>query len=64
VLICPSFPEIAAAYVDAYIAASDVSRERIQCWLPFVAAARLAEGVPDEAGRLMKMASLTTGETG
>jgi aminoglycoside phosphotransferase (APT) family kinase protein len=46
--------ELASAYVDAYSQVSDESRDRILNWLPFVAAARLAEGVP-ESDDLMKM---------
>jgi aminoglycoside phosphotransferase (APT) family kinase protein len=56
VLIRCMFPEIAAAYVAAYVAVSDESLERISSWLPFVAAARLAEGVPEEADELVEMA--------
>jgi hypothetical protein len=52
----PSFvaPEMASAYVDAYAQVSGKSRAAILDWLPFVAAARLAEGVP-EVDDLMKM---------
>lgn len=57
VLIRPAAPDLAAAYVDAYAAAAGESRDRIFAWLPFVAAARLAEGVPDEAEGLMAMAA-------
>jgi aminoglycoside phosphotransferase (APT) family kinase protein len=56
VLIRRMAPQIAAAYVDAYVAVSDESPERISSWLPFVAAARLAEGVPEEADELVEMA--------
>jgi aminoglycoside phosphotransferase (APT) family kinase protein len=55
VLIRPSAPELASAYVEAYAAAGGESRDRILGWLPFVAAARLAEGVPDEVDGLMEM---------
>jgi hypothetical protein len=55
VLIRPSAPELASAYVEAYAAASGVSRDRILGWLPFVAAARLAEDVPNEVDGLMEM---------
>jgi aminoglycoside phosphotransferase (APT) family kinase protein len=57
VLIRRMAPKIAAAYVDAYVAASNESLERILSWLPFVAAARLAEGVPEEADGLVELAS-------
>ncbi len=55
VLIKHADAEIASAYVDAYVGISGESRERILGWLPFVAAARLAEGVSDEADELMAM---------
>ncbi|WP_026873755.1 phosphotransferase family protein [Inquilinus limosus] len=55
VLIRPVAPDLAAAYVDAYAAASGERRDRILAWLPFVAAARLAEGVPDQAEALLAM---------
>jgi aminoglycoside phosphotransferase (APT) family kinase protein len=56
VLISPSSPELASAYVDAYAELSGGSRDRILAWLPFVAAARLAEGVPNEVDGLIEMA--------
>ena len=46
--------ELASAYVDAYSQVSGESRDAILSWLPFVAAARFAEGVP-EVDDLMKM---------
>jgi hypothetical protein len=45
---------MASAYVDAYSEVSGIGREAILNWLPFVAAARLAEGVPEVAD-LMQM---------
>lgn len=57
VLIRHSAPQIASAYVDAYAAVGDRSAREIRAWLPFIAAARLAEGVPDEEGELLKMAA-------
>jgi hypothetical protein len=48
---------VASAYVDAYAGIGGASRERILGWLPFVAAARLAEDVQDEADGLMEMAA-------
>jgi aminoglycoside phosphotransferase (APT) family kinase protein len=56
VLIRHVAPEIASAYVDAYAEVSGESRERILGWLPFVAAARLEEGVPSEVDSLIKLA--------
>jgi len=56
VLIKPQSAGLAATYVDAYAAAASVSQEAILNWLPFVAAARLAEGVTSEADGLMQMA--------
>jgi aminoglycoside phosphotransferase (APT) family kinase protein len=55
VLICRVAPEIAAAYVEAYARASDCRTGDIFAWLPFVAAARLTEGVPSQEDQLMKM---------
>jgi hypothetical protein len=45
--------EIAPAYLDAYCGISGMARERILNWLPFVAAAKLAEDVPRELGGLL-----------
>jgi hypothetical protein len=45
--ITTSPPEMASAYIDAYSQVSEKSRSEILNWLPFVAAARLAEGVPE-----------------
>jgi hypothetical protein len=56
VLIRPVAPDLADAYVEVYAAAANESKDRILAWLPFVAAARLAEGVPDETAGLMIMA--------
>jgi aminoglycoside phosphotransferase (APT) family kinase protein len=57
VLIRHPAPEVASLYVDAYAAVSGHNRREIEAWLPFIAAARLAEGVPDEEGELLKMAA-------
>jgi aminoglycoside phosphotransferase (APT) family kinase protein len=54
VLLRPVAPEMASAYVDAYSEVSGIGRDAILNWLPFVAAARLAEGVPEVAD-LMQM---------
>jgi aminoglycoside phosphotransferase (APT) family kinase protein len=55
VLIKPTSPEMATAYVDTYAQISGESLEQIFRWLPVVAAARLAEGVPVEADGLLAM---------
>jgi aminoglycoside phosphotransferase (APT) family kinase protein len=55
VLMRPAAPELAAAYVGAYGQFSRETKERIFGWLPFVAAARLAEGVPSDEPALMEM---------
>ncbi|WFU11008.1 aminoglycoside phosphotransferase family protein [Rhizobium sp. CB3090] len=44
---------LAAAYVDAYAGINGRSRAAVLAWLPYVAAARLAEDVPDEVEGLM-----------
>jgi aminoglycoside phosphotransferase (APT) family kinase protein len=53
VLIRHPAPGLAAAYVDVYAAHTGIDREAILAWLPFVAAARLAEGVPQEVEGLL-----------
>ncbi len=55
VLIRPVATEVAGAYVEAYASGGE-TRERVYRWLPFVAAARLAEGLPDEEEALMEAA--------
>ena len=55
VLIKPSAPDQAASYVEAYAQLAGGSLEDVFKWLPVVAAARLAEGVPDEVAGLMAM---------
>lgn len=54
VLLRATAPHMASAYIDAYVQASGESRDTILEWLPLVAAARLAEGVP-EVSELLKM---------
>ena len=44
--------EVGEPYLDAYCRVSGSSCQKILDWLPFVAAARLAEGVPGELDRL------------
>jgi aminoglycoside phosphotransferase (APT) family kinase protein len=56
VLIRPVSPTLADAYADAYAAVSGVRRSAIMAWLPYVAAARLAEGVREDVPVLLEMA--------
>jgi hypothetical protein len=60
VLIGAVNPDLAQAYVDAYVTATGLDRTAVYAWLPVVAAARLAEKVPDETPRLL---ALARGET-
>jgi aminoglycoside phosphotransferase (APT) family kinase protein len=48
--------EVAEAYLDAYFAASPLPRTAVFAWLPVLAAARIAENVPDEVDALIAMA--------
>lgn len=48
--------DLAEAYLDAYFAASPLSRAAVFAWLPVLAAARIAENVPDEVDALIAMA--------
>jgi aminoglycoside phosphotransferase (APT) family kinase protein len=59
VLIRSVSAELAEAYVEAYVAMTDMDRARIEAWLPIVAGARLAEGVPHEAEALLALAAAT-----
>jgi len=56
VLMRPRWESVARDYVDSYVAATGVSRAAVMAWLPFVAAARLAEGVPQEEAALLALA--------
>ena len=47
---------LAERYVDAYCAATGMDRTAVHAWLPVVAAARLAEKVPEETERLLALA--------
>ena len=47
--------ELAAPYLDAYCRRAETSRQAIFDWLPYIAAARLAEIVPGEADRLSEI---------
>ena len=56
VLIGAVDQRIAEGYADAYCAATGLDRTAVYAWLPVVAAARLAEKVPEEADRLLALA--------
>ena len=55
VLIRSIAPDLASSYVDAYAQVAGERLEDIFQWLSVVAAARLAEDVPDEVDGLMAM---------
>jgi aminoglycoside phosphotransferase (APT) family kinase protein len=56
VLMSRAVPAFAAAYVETYARATDVSGTEIQAWTPCIAAARLSENVPAETDHLMALA--------
>ena len=47
--------DIAEPYLDAYSNINDMPRASILNWLPYVAAVRLAEDVPDDFARLLEI---------
>jgi hypothetical protein len=47
--------DIATTYLDAYCRLSNMDREAALRWLPYVAAAKLAEGVPGERDGLLEI---------
>jgi aminoglycoside phosphotransferase (APT) family kinase protein len=47
--------DIAEPYLDAYSSITNMPRAKIFDWLPYVAAARLAEDVPDDWARLLEI---------
>jgi aminoglycoside phosphotransferase (APT) family kinase protein len=55
VLIRSIAPDLASSYVDTYVQVAGERLEDIFKWLSVVAAARLAEDVPDEVDGLMAM---------
>ena len=59
VLMAPHAPALAPMYIDAYAAYAGIDRADILRWLPFVAAARLAEASPAEFAATLDLA--TTG---
>jgi aminoglycoside phosphotransferase (APT) family kinase protein len=54
-LLRPGAADFAAAYVDATVRVSGISRDAIFAWLPCVAAGRLAEDVPHEVADLLEL---------
>ena len=48
--------EMAEASLAAYLAIAPIERAAVFAWLPVLAAARLAENVPEEVAALMAMA--------
>ena len=46
--------EIAMTYLDAYCRISGMARQTVLSWLPYVAAAKLAEDVPSELDGLQE----------
>ena len=51
--------EIATAYLDTYCRFSNMDRDTILRWLPYVAAAKLAEDVPSERDGLLEIIDAT-----
>jgi hypothetical protein len=49
--------DLAEPYLDAYGRAGGMPRAPILAWLPYLAAARLAEGVAGETERLLELAT-------
>jgi len=47
--------EVAEPYLDAYCGAVGTRREAVFDWLPYIAAARLAEDIPGEQYRLLEL---------
>lgn len=56
-LLSSQVGDFATGYVDAYAGASGLAADEIMRWLPVLAAARLAENVPDEVDRLVALAT-------
>lgn len=56
-IMLPAVPELAENYVDRYAALSGIGRESILGWLPYVAAARLSEGIAEDTAMLLRLAS-------
>ena len=47
--------EIAMAYLDSYCSLANIDRSTVLRWLPYVAAAKLAEGIPSERAGLLEI---------
>ena len=47
--------DLAVPYIDAYCTINNMPRASILDWLPYVAAARLAEDVSDDFARLLEI---------
>lgn len=56
VLISAADQAIAAGYVETYCGLTGIDADSVDIWLPFVAAARLAEGIPQDNDRLLALA--------
>jgi hypothetical protein len=52
--------EIATPYLDAYCGAAGMAQQVVLSWLPYVAAAKLAEDVPSELDGLLKIIESST----
>lgn len=56
-IMLPVIPELAENYLDRYVARSDLARPAILAWLPYLAAARLTEGLADQEELLLRLAA-------
>ena len=50
------YPDLARAYLEAYLDEAGLDRATVEAWMPFIAAARLVENVPAEFDRLVQLA--------
>ncbi len=57
-LLRRALPSMAEAYVVTYAKVSEITPKKIFAWLPVIAAARLAEGVPEEEEELLHLSAL------
>lgn len=48
-------PEVAVPYLDAYGRLGDMDRDAVLRWMPYVAAAKFADGVPSEHAGLLEI---------